>query len=370
MFRITLIGLFGGMLLFTACKSKEIIAPENAAFALEVPPYFGSYNERIPVDNPITQNGFQLGRKLFYETRLSADNSMSCGSCHQQAKAFTDGNAVSIGVDGIAGKVSAMSLVNLIWSDNFSWNGRDVSLEEQALDPIQNPIELHQSLTASIEKLVAADYGADFQAAFGSPQITSERIGKALAQFERAMISSKSKYDRYLLDEYEPTMSERNGIQLFFTHPVPGLLRGGNCGDCHRGPRTSGAMEGFSGFHNNGLDSKENMDTGLFSVTNNPKDSGKFKAPSLRNIALTSPYMHDGRFMTLEEVLDHYNAGIVKSPTLDILLIEGSNEPVDPHAAVSLAITAQEKQDIIAFLHMLTDEEFIKNPQFSDPFKE
>lgn len=368
MLRIFLIGSLCGFL-FTACKSKEVIAPEPQLFQLEIPPYFGSYNERIPADNPITMEGFALGRKLFYEKKLSADNTMSCGSCHQQAKAFTDGNAVSVGIDGIAGKLSSMSLVNLMWSDNFFWDGRDASLEEQALEPIQNPIELHQSLEASIEKLIEADYGTDFEVVFGDATITPDRIAKALAQFERALISANSKYDRYLLDEYQPTASERNGIQLFFTHPIAGKVRGGNCGDCHLGPRTSGAIEGFSGFHNNGLDVQENMDPGLFAVTANPKDSGKFKAPTLRNIALTAPYMHDGRFKTLEEVIDHYNTGLVKSPTLDILLIEGSNDVVDPHSDIQLGLTDTEKQDIIAFLHMLTDEEFVTNPQFSNPFK-
>ncbi|MBL0765215.1 cytochrome-c peroxidase [Marivirga atlantica] len=356
------------LLSLMACKQRETIDPVAETFELNVPAYFGPYNDRIPEDNPITEEGFQLGRKLFYEPRLSKDNTMTCSFCHQQEKAFTDRRAVSIGVDGLPGKVSAMSLVNLMWSDNFTWNGKDPSIEEQALEPIQNPIELHQSLEAAIEKLEQANYQDDFEAAFGDPEITSEKIGKALAQFERALISANSKYDQYLRGEYQPTASERRGIELFYTHPIPGQLRGGNCGDCHLGPRTSGALEGFRGFHNNGIDSEETMDAGLYEVTGNPADSGKFKAPSLRNIAITPPYMHDGRFKSLEEVLDHYNTGIKRSPTLDILLKEGSNEIVNPNEPVDLGLTDQEKEDIIAFLHMLTDEDFVSNPRFSNPF--
>ena len=355
-------------LLFVGCGPKETLAPSATAFELNVPTYYGSYTDKIPEDNPITEEGFQLGRKLFYETRLSADNSMSCASCHQQAKSFTDGEAVSVGVDGRAGELSAMALVNLIWSDNFTWNGKNTSIEEQALEPIQNPIELHQSLEAAIDKLAEAGYAADFKRAFGEEEINADKIAKALAQFERALVSANSKYDQYLRDEYQPNQQELRGMQLFFTHPIPGQLRGGNCSDCHRGPRTSGAIEGFNGFHNNGLDEAAEMDPGLYQVTADPADSGRFKAPSLRNIALTAPYMHDGRFQTLEEVLDHYNTGVKRSPTLDRLILEGSNEPTNIEGPINLGLTEQEKQAIIAFLYMLTDEEFITDPRFSNPF--
>ncbi|GAA5029462.1 di-heme enzyme [Marivirga lumbricoides] len=341
--------------------------PEPVELELNAPVYFGEFNNRIPEDNPLTEKGFQLGRMLFYEKKLSGDNTMACASCHQQKKAFTDGLAVSKGIDGIAGKVSAMSLVNMLWAEKFTWNGRKRSIEEQSVDPVANPIEMHTTFEAAIEKLEADGYSELFSEVFGTPEITEGRIGKALSQFQRSLISGNSKYDQYLRNEYQATSQEIRGMQLFFTHPIPGQLRGGNCGDCHLGPLTSGDIDGFQGFHNNGLDSDEELDAGLMEFTGNPADKGRFKTPSLRNIALTAPYMHDGRFQTLEEVLDHYNENIKKSETLDILIKEGSNEPIDPNEPVKLFLTDQEKEDIIAFLHMLTDEEFVNNPRFSNP---
>lgn len=355
---------------FFSCNKPEEMKPEPIELELNAPVYFGEFNNRIPEDNPLTEKGFQLGRMLFYEKKLSGDNSMSCGSCHQQEKAFTDGLAVSKGIDGVAGEVSAMSLVNMLWAEKFAWNGRMQSIEEQSVDPVTNPVEMHTSFEAAIEKLEADGYTALFSEVFGSPEITEERIGKALSQFQRSLISGNSKYDQYLRNEYQATSQEIRGMQLFFTHPIPGQLRGGNCGDCHLGPLTSGAIDGFQGFHNNGLDKDEDLDSGLMEVTGKPEDKGRFKTPSLRNIALTAPYMHDGRFQTLEEVLDHYNENIKKSETLDLLIKEGSNEPIDPNEPVRLFLTDQEKEDIIAFLHMLTDEEFVNNSRFSNPFEE
>ncbi|HET8860044.1 cytochrome-c peroxidase [Marivirga sp.] len=357
------------LLAFGSCRpSPEEIEPE-IDFELSPPAYFGSFNERIPEDNPITSKGFELGRMLFYEKKLSGDNSMSCGSCHEQNKAFTDGKAFSTGINGQNGEVSSMSLVNLLWAEKFTWNGKVQSVEEQSIEPIRNPIELHENFEDAIKKLEEAGYERLFQEAFETTKITEDLIAKALAQFQRALISSNSKYDQYLRGEYEPTSSEKRGEQLFFTHPIPGQLRGGNCGDCHLGPLTSGAIDDFQGFHNNGLDSDENMDEGLMSVTGNSADKGRFKTPSLRNIALTAPYMHDGRFQSLEEVIEHYDNGIHQSSTLDILIIEGSNENQAAGDRPQLFLTDQEKEDILAFLHMLTDQVFINNPKFSNPYE-
>lgn len=364
-----LVLFFLWMFFMIACDPKEELKPDEE-FELEAPSYFGSYNERIPEDNPITQKGFELGRMLFYEKRLSGDNSMSCASCHQQSKAFTDAKAFSSGIDGIKGEVSTMSLVNLLWAEKFTWSGKMETVEAQSTEPIRNPIEMHENFDKAMQELEEEGYSRLFQEAFESEEITEELIGKALSQFQRALVSSNSKYDQYLRGEYQPTPSERRGEQLFFTHPIPGQLRGGNCGDCHLGPLTSGAIDGFQGFHNNGLDDDDNMEEGLMAVTGKPADKGRFKTPSLRNIALTAPYMHDGRFETLEEVIEHYDNGIHKSSTLDILIIEGSNENQASGERPQLFLTEQEKEDIIAFLHMLTDEDFINNPQFSNPFED
>ncbi len=353
-----------------SCKEPVELPPEEEAFELNAPVYFGEFNNRIPEDNPMTEKGFQLGRMLFYETKLSGDNSMSCGSCHEQKKAFTDGLAVSEGITGESGKVSAMSLVNMLWSEKFTWVGAMPSLEIQSLEPITNPIEMHSSLEDAVAKLEDDGYSELFAGVFGTPEINQDRIAKALSQFQRALISSNSKYDQKLRGEYQPTQQELRGEQLFFTHPIPGQLRGGNCGDCHLGPLTSGAIDGLQGFHNNGLDNDEEMDEGLMSVSGKPGDKGRFKTPSLRNIALTAPYMHDGRFATLEEVIEHYDNGIHQSSTLDVLIIEGSNENQASGDQPQLFLSDQEKADIIAFLHMLTDEEFINNPKFSNPFED
>ncbi|WKK80023.2 cytochrome-c peroxidase [Marivirga arenosa] len=355
--------------LIIGCNPKETNIDPNSERELNPPEYFGSYSNRIPDDNPITRKGFELGRMLFYEKKLSGDNSMSCASCHQQKKAFTDGLATSPGIDGVNGKVSSMSLVNLMWAEHFTWNGKFEQIESQSIEPIRNPIEMHESFDHAIQELEEEGYTTLFQEAFNAEEITEDLIGKALAQFQRSLISSNSKYDQYLRGEYEPSPSEKRGERLFFTHPIPGQLRGGNCGDCHLGPLTSGAIDGFQGFHNNGLDTDENIDEGLMAVTGDPKDKGRFKTPSLRNIALTAPYMHDGRFETLEEVIEHYDNGIHQSSTLDILIIEGSNENQDAGERPRLFLTEQEKEDIIAFLHMLTDEDFISNPDFSNPFE-
>lgn len=333
------------------------------------PSYFGRFTE--PPDNPTTREGVSLGRMLFYEKRLSGNQGMSCGSCHQQAHGFAEPRQFSVGITGAMGTKNAMSLANLLWAGRFFWDGRSQSLEEQALIPIEDPLEMNHTLEGAVAALEALPmYQDQFKAAFGDPTITPERIGKALAQFQRTLISANSRYDQYLRGEYQPTDLELQGIQLFFTHPIPQIgLRGGNCGDCHLGPLTSGERNRFLGFHNNGLDDDENLQPGLQNVTGNPFDRGKFRAPGLRNIAKTAPYMHDGRFQTLEEVLDHYDLHIRRSETLDPLIIEASNEILLPGDPIRLHLLPQEKQAILAFLHMLTDEDFLQNPAFSDPFK-
>jgi cytochrome c peroxidase len=350
--------------LFACKKDDAVVTPEDETgpYELVTPRNFGDY--MIPADNPLTKEGVALGRMLFYEKKLSNTNTISCASCHQQQKAFTDGKALSPGSEGILGKRSTMSLANLLWAKRFFWDGRSTTLEEQALIPIQDPVEMHQTLEQAVAKLQqTSEYPAKFKQVFGSEIITAENIAKALAQFERTLISADSKYDRYLAKKYQPTPQEIRGEALFFTHPVAGSLRGGNCGDCHGGFLTT-----LGNFHNNGLDT-DFADIGLEATTGKASDRGKFKAPSLRNIALTAPYMHDGRFQTLEEVLDHYNEHVQMSATLDPLIIEASNEATNPGEPIRLFLTDQEKKDIIAFLHLLTDSTFIADPRFSDPFK-
>ena len=204
-------------------------------------------------------------------------------------------------------------------------------------------------------------YRQKFESAFGSSEINADRLAKAIAQFERTLVSAESKYDQHLQGKYTPTSQELRGIQLFFTHPVPGEERGGNCGDCHAGFLTID-----NSFHNNGLDSVI-TDRGRAGITGFSFDEGRFITPSLRNIALTAPYMHDGRFNTLEEVLDHYNEHIeLNSPGISPLIAVATNA----EGANSLSLTEQEKEDIIAFLHMLTDINFTTKEEFQNPFNQ
>ncbi|MFY0654281.1 MAG: cytochrome-c peroxidase [Cyclobacteriaceae bacterium] len=362
--------LFLFLFLIIACGNGEdevIFNPTK--YSLDAPIYFGD-NSHFPAHNPLTVEGVALGRMLFYEKKLSRNNTISCATCHEQEKAFTDGLAKSPGIDGHLTAKNTMSLVNLPWTSRFFWDGRAESLEIQALEPIKDQIEMDQTLLETVVKLEnTSEYPDAFFKAFGNTSVTSERIAEALAQFQRTLISSNSKYDKHLRGEIELTDQEKYGMELFFTHPEPSIgLRGGNCGDCHVNILTSGVNDNFEGFKNNGLEDDEGLESGLEEVTGLASDRGKFKVPSLRNIALTAPYMHDGRFATLEEVLDHYNDHIKKSETLDPLILEASNETIDPNVDVKLGLTAEEIQAIIAFLHALTDNEFISNEAFSDPF--
>jgi len=348
-------------------EENPIIGPSQ--ISLDGPDYFPA-NIAMPADNPLTVEGVQLGRMLFYEKKLSSDGTISCGSCHQQQKAFSDGKQFSLGVSDSLGNMNAMSLSNLHWQNKFFWNGRGASLEAQAVQPIEDQREMNLPIEEAVSRLQAdSQYPSHFKSAFGTEEITSDLIGKALAQFERTLISANSKFDAWIRNDVELTTEEQLGLELFFTHPDPKLqLRGGNCSDCHLGFLTTGDPNGFSGFHNNGLDAEENLQTGLMKVTGNPFDKGKFKAPGLRNIALTAPYMHDGRFGTLEEVLDHYNDHIQNSSTLDVLILEANNELSDGSDAIKLHLSEGEKKAIIAFLHTLTDQQFITDSKFSNPF--
>ncbi|MEN2280509.1 cytochrome c peroxidase [Algoriphagus sp. SE2] len=356
---------------FVSCDKIDE-APKSGPnlISLDAPDYFPG-NVAMPADNLLTEEGVRLGRMLFYEKKLSSDGTVSCASCHQQQKAFTDGNKFSFGVNDAIGDKNAMSLSNLHWQNRFFWDGRETTLESQAIQPIEDKREMNLPIEEAVARLKAdATYPSLFENAFGTEEITPKLIGKALAQFQRTLISANSKFDAWIRNEVELSPEEELGLELFFTHPDPKLqLRGGNCGDCHLGFLTAGDPNGFTGFHNNGLDTEENLPLGLMKVTGNSFDRGKFKAPGLRNIELTAPYMHDGRFQTLEEVLDHYNDHIQISSTLDVLILEASNEIPENSETVKLHLSENEKKAIIAFLKTLTDQQFITNPKFSDPFK-
>ncbi len=323
---------------------QEVYDP--TPFTIEIPPNFPDMP--IPADNPTTVEGVQLGRMLFYDPILSGDNTQSCADCHDQAFSFTDPRQFSIGIDGIAGTRNSMALINTGWMQSFFWDGRSHSLEHQANDPVTNPIEMHETWPRAVDKIQNhPDYPDLFFEAFGTRNIDSSHVVKAIAQFERTLVSANSKWDRYLQGEVQLTAQEAKGFEIFFTER-------GDCFHCHATILFTDDL-----FHNNGLDATFS-DKGLFDFTGNPDDIGKFKTPTLRNIIYTAPYMHDGRFSTLEEVIDFYSEGLQWSPTIDPLM-----KNVDQGG---IRLTDDEKASLIAFIKTLTDERFINNPEFSNPF--
>ncbi len=318
----------------------------------------------IPADNPLTTEGVELGRFLFFDNLLSANGQMSCASCHLPEAAFTDKQATSKGVQGIAGKRSSMSLANIGYvNTGLFWDGRVKTLEEQAFLPVEDPIELHSSWTKVVAKLKAdTSYSSKFRKAFGiknTNEITKELAIKAIAQFERTLISDNAKVDQIFRREASFTDDEYEGYFIFFNGAgAPDA----QCGHCHTSPFYSS-----NDFFNNGLDSIKTLDMfkdkGRGQFTKKLNDNGKFRAPSLRNIELTAPYMHDGRFKTLEEVIEHYASGGHYADNVDpfipqIKIMNPGNKPMN----------AKQKRQIIAFLKTFTDSSFVNNPAFKSPF--
>ncbi|MBC8310727.1 MAG: cytochrome-c peroxidase [Candidatus Marinimicrobia bacterium] len=320
---------------------------------LEIPQYVTDYHGEMPIpeDNPLSEAGIELGRFLFYDKKLSDDGTQSCASCHLQENGFTDPNQFSEGITGELGGRNAMQIINAAWFTSFFWDGRAESLEAQAFGPVVNPVELNTTWPA-VEERVAADpmYPPMFEEVFGSSMIDSVRISKAISQFERSLLSFNSKYDNFFYGDFTGfNESEESGFDIYFSEV-------GDCIHCHQGP-----ILNDNEFRNNGLDS-ELTDLGLGEVTGDPLDFGKFKVPTLRNIEFTGPYMHDGRFETLEEVVEHYNSGVHSdSPNLD---------PEMENAAAGLNLTEQQKTDLVNFLKTFSDTTFLSNPAFADPFEE
>ncbi|MBT3621336.1 MAG: cytochrome-c peroxidase [Flavobacteriales bacterium] len=304
---------------------------------IETPSGFPNMN--IPSNNPMTVEGVALGNKLFHDKILSGNEMQACASCHLQSASFSDTNQFSAGIDGFLGDRNTSTLVNVGWNNSNFWDGRASSLEEQAYDPIVNPIEMNDTWI-NIEMKLNADneYPTLFKNAFNIDYIDSIHVVMAIAQFERTLISANSKFDKYLRGETQLTSSELGGYAIFNSEK-------GDCFHCHG---TQMFMDNL--FHNNGLDIEPFTDLGLGKITNNASDNAKFKTPTLRNIEFSAPYMHDGRFSTLEEVVEHYNSGGEYSLTVD---------PLMKKLGVGLQLTNQEKQDLVAFLRTLTDSDFI-----------
>ncbi|MEP2774303.1 MAG: MbnP family protein [Luteolibacter sp.] len=294
----------------------------------------------LPSDNPLITTRVALGEKLFHETQLSKNNSISCASCHQD-ETLSDPRKLSTGTEGQLGLRHSMPLFNLAWKTSFMWDGRAPSLRDQAMIPIQDHREMDESLGNVAAKLKADPaYPPLFAAAFGSGEITPDHIGLALENFLLTRLSFDSKFDRFMKGQATLTPEEQRGFELFFTESEPRLGRkGADCFHCH-----GGALFTDHSFHNNGLATTE--DLGLESTTGKATDRYKFSTPTLRNIALTAPYMHDGRFATLEEVIEHYNSPVPLSETLDPNLAKHPQ---------GLGLSEEDKTALLAFLKTLSD---------------
>lgn len=352
-------------LIFSLCKKDPQGLPSITLTAtFDDTPYtlsIESFPEPDFGDNPLTVEGVALGRMLFYEKELSKDNSISCASCHLQEHAFTDPNTLSEGVDGTLGKRQAMTVFNTAWHTNeFFWDGRAHLLRDQSLKPIEDELEMKEQLPNVIEKLSArAEYANQFIRAFGDVEITPERMSLAMEQFMNSIVSNQSKYDQSLAGSQTLSASEERGRVLFFAEYNPGFpeTSGADCAHCHGGNNFDNNQ-----YMNNGLDvAQDQEDLGREMVTQNASDRAKFKVPSIRNVEVTAPYMHDGRFTTLEEVVDHYDHDLRISPTLD---------PALEYTTYSgLMLTDQDKLDLIAFLKTLTDQELLSDQRYADPFE-
>jgi cytochrome c peroxidase len=380
------------------------IAPNATPYRLTISSLFP--RPSLPLDNPLTEEGVGLGRLLFNDKRLSVNNSQSCASCHDLTAAGADkSRAFSLGAEGKTGTRNAMPLFNLAWKSAFFWDGRAATLRNQVLMPIQNPLEMHETLTNVISKLcrsrreealtektpnsklqppeksqipssklqenpksqistVAAgvtttsdttgpsngtDYPYLFARAFGTPEITADRLARALEQFLLTQVSHDSKFDRVLKGEAKFTDAEQRGFELFHTEYDPRHEQfGADCFHCH-----GGLLFQSQNFANNGLDFQF-KDLGRYETTKREGDQGKFAVPSLRNVEVTGPYMHDGRFQTLEEVVEHYTTGVKRTATVDPNLAK--------HPDGGVPLSQADKQGLVAFLKTLTDEQFRHDP--------
>ncbi len=323
----------------------------------------------IPEDNPLTKEGVDLGHKLFFDPILSVDSTISCSSCHDPKKAFTDGEAFSTGVDGLIGTRSSMSLLNVGFFENgLFWDGRSSSLEDQALHPVENPVEM-ADVWENVEKKLQRhlEYPTAFRKAFGiecSEDITREMAAKAIAQYERTLVSYNSRYEKkFLQGDTNPFLlddDESYGYEIYFDEVASSGLNAGHCNHCHNGV---GATLTSNNYFNNNIEDVDSYDDfpdpGLGEVTGKQSDIGKFRAPTLRNIVLTAPYMHDGRFETLAEVIEHYNSG---GHSFD-------NSTPGSMIPQNKKLNEDEKRYLEAFLHTFTDTSYFDNPHYLNPFE-
>lgn len=332
-------------------------------YNLDIPPGFPQM--LIPEDNPMTVQGIALGRRLFYDPILSSDSTISCAGCHQLEAAFNDRSPRAVGIGNQVGPRSSMSLMNIGFNENgFFWDGRVKTLEEQALHPVTNPVEMGDIWENVEEKLRRhPTYPAFFREAFGidsRSQLTRTLVSRALAQFERTLVSANSRYDqKFYQQNSDPFLLsdlEIDGYNIFFDD-LTNTAKGGHCAHCHGGPLLTN-----NEYFNNAIQSVNSLDDfadkGLGAVTGRRTDNGKFRAPSLRNIALNAPYMHNGSLQTLEDVVDHYSSGGHWAENVNVQSIN------------HLSLNDYEKKALTAFLHTFTDTTYYGREDFRNPFRE
>ncbi|PPK85238.1 cytochrome c peroxidase [Neolewinella xylanilytica] len=326
-------------LLLFACEREQAgpaIDPYTFVSPEHFPPVAYDFDR-----NPVTEDGFKLGKRLFEDSRLSRDGSVSCSSCHQQVTAFADPqHRLSVGVEDRVGVRNAPGLFNLAFRSEYMWDGGVVHLDFAGVPAIESEVELDNSLAVIVDRLRAdATYPEAFRRAFGTDTVTSGLMLQALSQYQAMLMSDRSKYD--------DVITGRNGAAFSATEAQGEAIFVDRCAGCHAGP-----LQTDNSYRNNGLDERNVADFGRETITHNPADRGKFRVPSLRNIARTPPYMHDGRLASLDAVLEHYAEGIRHSPTLD------------PRLEEPIRLTEQERTALIAFLETLTDWEFLADPRF------
>ena len=336
------------VIIFSCSESSELASYESVSMDLELPSNFPDITYNLE-NNPITEAGFELGKDLFYEGKLSLNNAIACAFCHEQAFAFTHhGHNLSHGVNGGIGFRNAQPIQNMAFQTSFMWDGAASHLDLQPIIPLTSDVEMGESLSNVISKLKAEPYYQNrFSRAFEDGEVNTENMLKALSQFMLMMVSSNSKYDKYVRNEDNITLTqlESDGLNTFQN----------KCATCH-------ATDLFTdqSFRNNGLSINPQLnDKGRFDILENVDDLYKFKVPSLRNVEVTYPYMHDGRFATLEVVLDFYDSAVVDNGNVDEVLLRADG-------SYGITLSDYEKESLITFLKTLTDNEFLEDERFSE----
>ncbi len=333
-----LLGTLMLVLVIWGCD-EENVDPLEEEYSINVPDHFPDPDLYIPENNPLTEGKVKLGKMLFFDSMLSRDSSISCASCHLPEHGFSDPRRFSLGVEGTIGRRQSPALINVVYGQNFFWHGSVSSLERQILSPLESELEMDNTMAEVIRRLEAnPEYLQQFEEVFGEGP-TPNHVTDAIASFERTLISANAPYDQYLAgDSTALSPSQVRGMNLFFGEKA-------ECFHCHGGFNFT-----FEEFLNNGL-YESYQDQGRYEITGRESDIGKFKVPTLRNIAFTFPYMHDGSISTLEQVIDHYASG-------------GANHPNKSGLVRRFILSDEEKQDLVNFLRALSDEAFISNPAF------